>query len=141
MCARRLKLPLCLGSLSWQGSVELGDLAVDEGTQGFFQLIVIPLQFPVVLLLIWSNQGFVLPQGVLAPARKKSRVWTRGGVGMLFLLLKQQSASGRRSASSPLSEVFKAEAQFVVMAKQLRVVRNVGEKDLRHLKGALWWGG
>lgn len=42
-----------------------------------------------------------------------------------------------RSVSSPLSEVFKAEAQFVVMAKQLWVIRNVGKKDLRHLKGAL----
>lgn len=41
------------------------------------------------------------------------------------------------SVSSPLSEVFKAEAQFVVMAEQLWVIRNVGEKDLSHLKGAL----
>lgn len=42
-----------------------------------------------------------------------------------------------RSVSSPLGEVFKAQAQFVVMAKQLWVIRNVGKKDLRHLKGAL----
>lgn len=42
--------------------------------------------------------------------------------------------------SSPLGEVFKAEAQLVVMAKQLRIIRNVGKKDLRYLKGALWRG-
>lgn len=58
----------------------------------------------------------------------------------LFLLVTQQSVSGLWSVSSPLSEVFKAEAQFVVMPKQLWVIRNVGEKDLRHLKGALWGG-
>lgn len=58
----------------------------------------------------------------------------------MFLLVTQQSASGLWSVSSPLSEVFKAEAQFVVMAKQLRVIRNVGEKDLRHLQGALCGG-
>lgn len=39
--------------------------------------------------------------------------------------------------SSPLSEVFKAEAQLVVMPKQLWIIRNVGKKDLRYLKGAL----
>lgn len=39
--------------------------------------------------------------------------------------------------SSPLGEVFKAEAQLVVMAKQLRIIRNVGKKDLCYLKGAL----
>lgn len=39
--------------------------------------------------------------------------------------------------SSPLGEVFKAEPQFVVMAIKLWVIRNVGEKDLRHLEGAL----
>lgn len=39
--------------------------------------------------------------------------------------------------TSPLSEVFKAEAQLVVMAKQLWIIRNVGKKDLRYLKGAL----
>lgn len=55
----------------------------------------------------------------------------------LFLLVTQQSASGLWSVSSPLSEVFKAEAQFVVMAEQFWVIRNVGKKDLRHLEGAL----
>lgn len=55
----------------------------------------------------------------------------------LLLLVAQRSASESWSVSSPLSEVFKAEAQFVVMAKQLWVIRNVGKKDLCHLKGAL----
>lgn len=52
-----------------------------------------------------------------------------GAVFFLFLWV----ASESQSVSSPLGEVFKAEAQFVVMAKQLRVIRNVGEKDLCHL--------
>lgn len=86
----------------------------------------------MVLLLVWSNQGFILPQGILTPAWKRAqKSWG------LFLLVTQQSASESWSVSSPLSEVFKAEAQFVVMAKQLWVIRNVGKKDLRHLKGAL----
>lgn len=61
-------------------------------------------------------------------------------LGDVFLLVTQRPASDSRSVSSPLGEVFKAEAQFVVMAKQLRVIRNVGEKDLCHLKGALMGG-
>lgn len=58
----------------------------------------------------------------------------------LLLLVPQQSTSESWSVSSPLSEVFKAEAQFVVMAKQLWVIGNVGKKDLCHLKGALCGG-
>lgn len=88
----------------------------------------------MVLLLIWSNQGFILPQGVLTPARKSAE--NTQGFG-ICLLVTQQSVSQSWSVSSPLSEVFKAKPQFVVMAKQLWIIRNVGEKDLRHLKGAL----
>lgn len=58
----------------------------------------------------------------------------------MFLLVTQQSGSESQRVSSPLSEVFKAEAQFVVMAKQLWIIRNVGKKDLRHLEGALQRG-
>lgn len=90
----------------------------------------------MVLLLIWSNQGFILPQGILTPARGREEI-TRRELWFVFLLVSQQCVSGLWSVSSPLSEVFKAEAQFVVMAKQLWVIRNVGEKDLRHLEGAL----
>lgn len=64
----RLQLPLCLRSLRRQRSVQLWDLAVDERTQRFLQLVVVPLQLPVVLPLVLANQSLVLPQGVLAPA-------------------------------------------------------------------------
>ena len=44
VCVReRLVLPLGLRGLSWQCSVELGDLAVDEGAERLFQLMVVPL--------------------------------------------------------------------------------------------------
>lgn len=73
LCAQCLELPLCLCSLSWQGSVQLGDLAVDERTQRFFQLVEVPLQLPVVLLLILANQSLILPQGILTPAWQKQQ--------------------------------------------------------------------
>lgn len=83
LCVQCLKLPLCLCSLSWQGSVQLRDLAVDERAQRFLQLIVVPLQLSVVLLLIWSDQGFILPQGILTPAwQKQQRGHSR--LGMCF---------------------------------------------------------
>lgn len=122
-------------SLSWQDPVQLGDLAVDERTQSFFQFNVVSLQLSVVLFLIWSNQGLILPQGILTPAWKRAQTTQRAAV--CFLLDAQQSVSESRSVSSPFSEVFKAEAQFVVMAKQLWIIRNVGKKYLCHLKGAL----
>lgn len=81
----RLQLPLCLCSRSWQGSVQLGDLAVDERTQSFFQFIVVPLQLSVVLLLVRPDQGFVLAQGVLAPARQNSREDAER-LGLFFLV-------------------------------------------------------
>lgn len=71
---RRLRLPLYLCSLSWHASVELRDLAVDEGTQGFFQFIVVPLQLSVVFLLVRTDQGFVLPQGIFAPGGKDNEL-------------------------------------------------------------------
>lgn len=66
-----LKLPLRLRCLSWQRPVQLGDLTVDERTQSFFEFIVVPLQLSVVLLLIWSNQAFVLSQSILTPLCQK----------------------------------------------------------------------
>lgn len=99
--------------------------------------MVIPFQLSVVLLLIWSNQGLILPQGILTPAQKKRKTQ---GAGICFYWI-HNSLRQRLCVSAPLSEVFKTEAQFVVMAKQLGVIRNVGEKDLRHLKGALLGGG
>lgn len=68
VCVCCLMLPLCLHGLSWQRFVQLGDLVVDERTQSFFQFNVVPLQLSVVVLLIWSNQGLILPQGILTPA-------------------------------------------------------------------------
>lgn len=58
----------------------------------------------------------------------------------LFFLVTRQSVPEVRSVSSPLGEVFKAKAQFVVMAEQLWIIRNLREKDLRHLKGTLCRG-
>ena len=40
--------------------VELGYLPVDEGLQRLLQAVVVPLQFPLVLLLIRTNQALVL---------------------------------------------------------------------------------
>lgn len=121
-------------SRSWQGSVQLGDLAVDERTQSLFQFIVVPLQLSVVLLLVRSDQGFILAQRVLAPARQIAE-----SLG-LFFLVTHWSVPEVRSVSSPLSEVFKAKAQFVVMAKELWIIWNFRKKDLRHFKGTLFKG-
>ena len=41
--------------------VKLGDLPVDEGLQGLFETMVVPLQLPLVLLLVWPDQTLVLP--------------------------------------------------------------------------------
>ena len=49
--------------------VELGYLPVDEGLQCLLQAVVVPLQFPLVLLLIRTNQALVLTQCVLAPVQ------------------------------------------------------------------------
>lgn len=48
--------------------IELGDLAVNERTQSLLQFTVVPLEFPMVLLLVRSNQSLVLPQSILASA-------------------------------------------------------------------------
>lgn len=70
VCVLCLELQLQLSALSWQGSVQLGDLAVDERTQSLFQFIVVPLQLSLVLSLVRTNQGFILLQGIFTPARK-----------------------------------------------------------------------
>lgn len=119
VCVQFLMLLLCLHYLSWQGSVWLRDLAVCDRTM--------LLHYPA-LRLICSHQGFSLPPGVLTPAWKESGAGPQSVV--LFLLVTQQSMSGLWSVSSPLSEVFKE--QFVVMAEQLWVIRNVGGRDLQH---------
>lgn len=80
-----------------------------------------------------AQSGLYSSSGHLHTCTKKKDT----GSWDLFLLATQQSLSETEIMSVPLSEVFKAEAQFVVMTKQLGVIRNVGEKDLRHLKGAL----
>lgn len=85
LCVQRLELPLCLCSLSWQGSVQLRDLAVDERTQRFLQLVVVPLQLPVVLLLILANQSLILPQGILTPGRQKQQ-GTHSRLGAAFFM-------------------------------------------------------
>lgn len=59
-------------------------------------------------------------------------VW-KLSVGWLVVFVFYEAPVESASVSSPLGEVFKAEAQLVVVAKQLGVIRNVGEKDLRHL--------
>lgn len=54
--------------------VELRDLPVDERLQRLLQPVVVPLQLPLVLLLVRANQALVLAQGVLAPAASQSSV-------------------------------------------------------------------
>lgn len=51
--------------------VELGDLPVDEGLQRLLQAVVVPLQLPLVLFLVRTNQALILTQGVFTPLAKK----------------------------------------------------------------------
>lgn len=97
--------------------------------------MVVPLQLSVVLFLVWPNKALILLQGVLTPASQIAE--ERPTARIYFSWLHSGLESEVWSVSSPLGEVFKAKPQFVVMAKQLWVLWNVGEKDLRHLKGTL----
>lgn len=112
LCAQCLELPLCLCSLSWQGSVQLGDLAVDERTQRFFQLVEVPLQLPVVLLLILANQSLILPQGILTPAWQKQ----------------QESA-----------QPFGSSFFFYELRVSHRVCHHLLVKSLKQRRSLLWW--
>lgn len=46
---------------------QLGQALGKQGLQSLPQAAVVPLQLTVVLLLVWSYQGLVLPQGILTP--------------------------------------------------------------------------
>lgn len=47
--------------------VELRDLPVDERLQRLLQPVVVPLQLPLVLLLVRTDQALVLTQRVFTP--------------------------------------------------------------------------
>lgn len=53
--------PVPVASARQQGLVQLGDLPADEWLQGLLQPVVVPLQLPLVLLLVRSDQTLVLP--------------------------------------------------------------------------------
>lgn len=44
--------------------IKLRDLSVDEGLQCLLQPVIIPLQLPLVLLLVWTDQALILTQGI-----------------------------------------------------------------------------
>lgn len=50
--------------------IKLGDLPVDEGLQRLLQSVVVPLQLPLVLFLVGTNQALVLPKGIFTPLAK-----------------------------------------------------------------------
>lgn len=52
--------------------IKLRDLSVDEGLQRLLQPVVIPLQLPLVLLLVWTNQALILTQGIFTPLAEQS---------------------------------------------------------------------
>jgi len=58
-------LPVCVDLQDW--FVQLRYLPVDERLQRLLQAMVVPLQLPLVLLLVRTNQTLVLAQRVLAP--------------------------------------------------------------------------
>lgn len=49
------------------GFIKLWDLPVDERLQRLLQPMIVPLQLPLVLLLVWTNQALVLAQGIFTP--------------------------------------------------------------------------
>lgn len=52
--------------------IKLRDLPVDEGLQRLLQAVIVPLQLPLVLLLVRPNQALILAQGIFTPVTQMS---------------------------------------------------------------------
>lgn len=56
----------------WQHSlIQLRDLPVYQRLQSFLQPVVIPLELPLILLLVRADQALVLAQSILTSGRQK----------------------------------------------------------------------
>lgn len=102
--------------------IKLRDLSVDEGLQRLLQPVVIPLQLPLVLFLVWTNQTFVLTQGILTSFSEKDSKM------LAYIKNKPQFTVHMLSHHLwiiPLCEIFEAEPELIVVSVQFWVTRDL----------------
>ena len=66
--------------------IKLGDLSVDERLQRLLQPVIVPLQLPLVLFLVWTNQALIFPQGIFTPSAEQIPSCRFCTTGCLFLV-------------------------------------------------------